>query len=97
MTFKDPDVFTRCVCRTKEIEVVRLQLSNVIEIHKWCGGDPMKDPTYDLAMLGYIWVETVDGHVIVAEGDWLYKNAKDEIFVLPHALFSYLFSPIDEE
>ena len=97
MTFKDPDIFTRCVCRTKEIEAVRLQLSNVIEIHKWCGGAPMVDPTYNLAMLGYIWVGTVDGHVKVAEGDWLYKNAKDEIFVLPHSLFNDLFSPIVEE
>ena len=97
MTLKESGIFTRRVFRTKEIEAVRLQLSNVIEIHKWCGGDPMMDPTYNLAMLGYIWVDTVDGHVIVAEGDWLYKNAKDEIFVLPHALFSDLFSPIDEE
>ena len=97
MTLKDSGVFTRRVYRTKEIEAVRLQLSNVIEIHKWCGGNPMMDPTYDLAILGYIWVRTVDGHVKVAEGDWLYKNAKDKIFVLPHALFSDLFSPIDEE
>ena len=101
MTLKESGIFTRSVFRTKEIEAVRLQLSNVIEIHKWCGGDPMKDPTYDptynLAMLGYIWMDTVDGHVIVGEGDWLYKNAKDEIFVIPHALFSDLFSPIDEE
>ena len=97
MTLNESGVFTRCVYRTKEIEAVRLQLSNVIETHKWCGGNPMMDPTYDLAILGYIWVRTVDGHVKVAEGDWLYKNAKDEIFVLPHVLFSDLFSPIDEE
>ena len=97
MTLKASGVFTRCVSRTKEIEAVRLQSSNVIEVHKWWGGGPMVDPTYNLAVLGYIWVETVDGHVKVAEGDWLYKNAKDEIFVLPPALFSDLFSPIDEE
>lgn len=97
MTFKDPDILTRFVCRTKEIEAVRLQLSNVIEVQKWCGGDPMVGATYRLAMYGYIWVRTVDGHVKVAEGDWLYKNAEDKIFVLPPALFNDLFRPIDEE
>ena len=97
MTLNESGVFTRCVFRTKEIEAVRLQLSNVIEVHKWCDGDPMEDAAYSLAMYGYIWVRTVNGHVKVAEGDWLYKNAKDEIFVLPHSLFNDLFSPIDEE
>ena len=97
MTFKDPDIFTRCISRTKEIKVVRLQLSNVVEVHKWCDGDPMEDATYSLAMYGYIWVRTVNGHVKVAEGDWLYKNAKGKIFVLPPVLFNDLFSPIVEE
>ena len=97
MTLKESGIFTRCVFRTKEIEAVRLQLSNVIEVHKWCGGDPMEDAAYSLAMYGYIWVRTVNGHVKVAEGDWLYKNAKGKIFVLPPVLFNDLFSPIVEE
>ena len=53
MTFKDPDVFTRCVCRTKEIEVVRLQLSNVIEVHKWCGGQYTNTRPSIYSRLGY--------------------------------------------
>ena len=54
MTFKDPDIFTRCFSRAKEIKAVRLQLSNVIEVHNWCGGDPMADVAYSLVMYGYI-------------------------------------------
>ena len=97
MTLNESGVFTRCVSRTKEFEAVRLQLSNVIEVQKWCDGDPMEDAAYSLAMYGYIWVRTVNGHVKVAEGDWLYKNAKGKIFVLPPVLFNDLFSPIVEE